>query len=84
MIVIRAYAHGAGVKVRLEQHVHCCKDGNCGGADQDATERAYPARGSSPRETTAEVARAIGRLWRGHSNITLTNALHERDTLPGL
>lgn len=84
MIVIRAYAHGSGVKIRLEQHVHCCDEGNCGRPDQDATERAYPARGSSPRETATEVARAAGRLWRCHSNITLTNALHQRDTLPGL
>lgn len=84
MIVIKAYAHGAGIKVRLEQHNTCCPDGGCGEPDQDATERAYPPRGASPKETSSRVSAAVGRLWRAHSNKVLADALCYQEKLPGL
>lgn len=84
MIVIKAYAHGAGVKVRLEQHNTCCPDGTCSQPDQDATERCYPPRGASPGETTTTVARGLSRLWRAHSNRVLAEALCYQERLPGM
>lgn len=82
MIVIRMYQNGSGVKVRLQQHLTCCEQGDCGSPDEESTERAYPARKSPPREYVGEVARALGRVWRHHSNVTLMEALCYAEPLP--
>lgn len=84
MIVIRVYAHGSGLKARLEQHLTCCQQGDCGQPDQETCERAYPPRGSSPRETVGHAAQALSRAWRRSSNVELLEALTYHETLPGL
>lgn len=84
MIVIKMYAHGAGTKVRLEQHLGCCQDGGCSEPDQDATERSYPTRGAPPAEVVESARAAFGRLWRAHSNRRLLAALDHQERLPGL
>jgi hypothetical protein len=84
MIVIRAYQHGSGVKVRLQQHLTCCEHGDCGSPDEEAAERAYPARQSKPGEYVGSVAAAIGRAWGAHSNQRLMEALCYQERLPGL
>nr|CRY96726.1 hypothetical protein [uncultured prokaryote] len=82
MIVIRQYAHGAGVKVRLEQHLTCCDDGNCGQPDEDATERSYAPRDSQPREYYQHVLHATARLIKAHSYARLVEGLCYQERLP--
>lgn len=81
MIRIDLYAHGAGYRIRVHEHLGDDGDHCCDACVDALVERAYPPRGASPAEVRMAVQAAVSMSLRAVGHSEFVRMLHSEHSL---